>query len=209
VGAVDIASDDKAGAWVKNVTFKNIDITDSRNDAIYIHKKSGEGFSNLKFENITINGTGREFPLNNALNRNWGRGYGILFVGYPSGDGIYCDINYSNRGGNALTNVNSEQIGNFSWISSCLTTSLENPFNASDIVHLYPNPFIHSSNLLIRSDEVENYFVVIKDISGRYVSSKSVAGDGVHTIGEDLPTGIFILEVFDGNTLHRLNLLKL
>ncbi|MBX9851493.1 MAG: T9SS type A sorting domain-containing protein [Cytophagaceae bacterium] len=120
VGAIDIVCDNQAGTRVKNVKFSNISIIDSKNDAIYIRRQRGEGFYNLIFENVTIDGTGKEYPGNNANNLNWGRGYGILFVGNPSGYGYYCNMTYLNRGGNAASDINSAQIGSFSWTSSCI-----------------------------------------------------------------------------------------
>jgi hypothetical protein len=119
VGAIDVACNNIAGTRINNVKFSNIDIVDSKNNAIYIYKKGGEGFYNLIFENININGTGKEFPNNNVKNLNWGRGYGILFVGNPTGYGTYCNITYSDRGGNAASNVNDAQIGTFSWTADC------------------------------------------------------------------------------------------
>lgn len=111
-----------AGTRVQNVKFSNIDILDSKNDAIYIYKWAGEGFYNLIFENITINGTGKEYPFNNAANSNWGRGYGILFAaGNLTGYGTYCNISFENRGGNAGENINASNKGTFSWtaLSNC------------------------------------------------------------------------------------------
>jgi len=126
VAAVDIFSASNAGTQVKNVQFYNIDIIDSRNDAISISKRSGDGIYNLSFKDITINGTGKEFPNNNVLNRNWGRGYFVLIAGSPSGNGTYCNMNYSNRGGNATANEEISAIGTFSWTQStnCSTTSV-------------------------------------------------------------------------------------
>ena len=123
VGAIDILCTNVSGTRVKNVKFLNITILDSRNDAIYINRKSGEGFYNLIFQNITVNGTGKEFPDNNAKGLNWGRGYGILFVGNPSGHGIYCNMTYLNRGGNATVDINNAQIGAFSWTENCITVN--------------------------------------------------------------------------------------
>ncbi|MFL5728888.1 MAG: sugar-binding protein [Cytophagaceae bacterium] len=120
VGAIDLVCDNIAGTRVQNVKFSNIDIIDSKNDAIYFYKKNGEGFYNLIFENINIDGTGTEYPDNNANSLNWGRGYGILFVGNPSGYGINCNMTVINRGGNATVNTNSAQKGPFSWTSACI-----------------------------------------------------------------------------------------
>ncbi len=126
VAAVDIFSATNAGSQVKNVQLYNIDILDSRNDAISISKRSGDGIYNLSFRNITVNGTGKEFPNNNALNRNWGRGYFVLIAGSPAGNGTYCNMNYSNRGGNATTDQEISAIGTFSWTqsTSCSTSTI-------------------------------------------------------------------------------------
>ena len=126
VAAVDIFSATNAGTQVKNVQLYNIDILDSRNDAISISKRSGDGIYNLSFKDITVNGTGKEFPNNNALNRNWGRGYFVLIAGSPAGNGTYCNMNYSNRGGNAAANEEISAIGSFSWTqsSNCSSTSV-------------------------------------------------------------------------------------
>ncbi|WP_343617032.1 Ig-like domain-containing protein [Flavobacterium sp.] len=126
VAAVDIFSATNAGSQVKNVQLYNLDILDSRNDAISISKRSGDGIYNLSFKDITVNGTGKEYPNNNALNRNWGRGYFVLIAGSPSGNGTYCNMNYSNRGGNAAANEETSAIGTFSWTqsSNCSTSNV-------------------------------------------------------------------------------------
>lgn len=136
IGAIDISCTNICGTRIKNVKFSNITITNSRNDAIYINKKSGEGFYNLIFENITVNGTGVEYPNNNINGLNWGRGYGILFVGYPSGNGTYCNMTYSNRGGNATTNVNSAQIGTFNWTLGSCTAGYSTSMTSGNIIGL-------------------------------------------------------------------------
>jgi hypothetical protein len=123
VGAIDLVCDNVAGTRVKNVKFSNINIIDSKNDAIYFFRKNGEGFYNFIFENITVNGTGREYPYNNANNLSWGRGYAILYVANPSGNAVYCNMTYKNRGGNATTDINNAQIGTFSWTPMCITAN--------------------------------------------------------------------------------------
>jgi hypothetical protein len=131
VGAIDISCTNTAGTRIKNVRFSNITLTDVRNDAIYIYKTTGEGFYNLFFENISVDGTGTEYPYNNAKNLTWGRGYGILFVGSPAGNGNYCNMSYTHRGGNATTNVNNAQIGTFSWTTGGCGTYITAPVNGS------------------------------------------------------------------------------
>ncbi len=122
VGAIDILCDNVAGTRINNVKFSNITITDSKNDGIYIYKKAGEGFYNLVFENITVDGTGKEYPNNNVNNLNWGRGYDILFAGTPSGNATACNMNYMNRGGNANVNENKGAIGSMSWTGGTCPT---------------------------------------------------------------------------------------
>lgn len=128
IGAIDLACNKIAGTRVQNIKFSNIDIIDSKNDAVYIYQWEGDGFYNLVFEDVNINGTGKEYPFNNAGNLNWGRGYGILFAAPNlTGDGTYCNITYSNRGGNATTNVNASNKGSFSWtaVTGCTTAISE------------------------------------------------------------------------------------
>jgi hypothetical protein len=116
IGAIDLACNNVAGTRIQNVRFSKIDILDSKNDAIYIYKWAGDGMSNLVFENITINGTGKEYPHNNATNLNWGRGYGVLFAASTlTGNGTYCNLSFTNRGGNATTDINSSNKGSFKW----------------------------------------------------------------------------------------------
>lgn len=140
VGAIDLGSYDwGAGTRVQNVKFSCIEIIDSKNDAIYIKKATSgsDGLYNLVFENITINGTGREYPGNNN-GGNTTRGYGILFKDFPNGSATYCGITYANRGGNAGSDINTAEKGSLSWTAagSCpggcsLATSSTNITSAS------------------------------------------------------------------------------
>jgi hypothetical protein len=137
VGAIDILCDNVAGTRINNVKFSNITITDAKNDAVYIYKKAGEGFYNLVFENISVNGTGKEYPNNNVNNLNWGRGYDVLFAGTPSGNGTYCNMSYMNRGGNATVNENKGQIGTMTWtagtcVAPCSTVNIPNKIEAEN-----------------------------------------------------------------------------
>lgn len=116
IGAIDLACSNVAGTRVQNVKFSNIDILDSKNDAIYIYKNAGEGFYNLVFENITINGTGKEYPTNNASNLTTVRGYGVLInAGNLTGNGTYCNMTITGLGGNATSTMNTSNKGTFTW----------------------------------------------------------------------------------------------
>ena len=127
VGAVNIYHANSAGTKVQNIRFYNIDINDSKCDAVRFAKSSGEGIFNLIFENVTVNGTGKEYPGNNINNSSVQRGFAIFFDRYPLGGATYCNLNYSNLGGNSNgTAFNTTQKGNFVWtaLSGCNPVSV-------------------------------------------------------------------------------------
>ncbi len=209
VGAIDIGCSNIAGTRIKNVKFADISITDSKNDAIYFNRKAGEGFYNLIFENITINGTGTEYPDNNVNNLSWGRGYGILFVGYPTGNGTYCNITYANRGANAASDINNAQKGVFTWTTaSCIISGIQNQ-NQDMELDFFPNPFQSSGNLVLPSGNGEEFLVTILEFNGKLVWTKKMSGNGSYPIGEHIPSGIYILEVVNGTTKQTTKLIKL
>jgi hypothetical protein len=209
-GAIDMLCSNVAGTRINNVKFSNISILDSKNDAIYINKSSGDGFYNLVFENITVNGTGREYPANNVNNLNWGRGYAILFANNPAGNGTYCNMNYSNRGGNATTYINNYAIGTFSFTSaSCpLPTGLSTMKQVENKINFYPNPFDGSSSLNLPSGATSGFVVTIKDISGKLIGVETLSGDGIHPIGETLAAGMYLVEVSNGSSVQTVKLVK-
>ena len=124
VGAIDLVVTDRNGYKVKNIKFSNIDIIDSKNDAIYIMRFGGKELHNIVFENITIDGTGKEFPFNDGKNNNAerGRGYAILFKYKPAGNCTYCNLIIKNRGGNAKEDISLTELGTLEWKngSGCL-----------------------------------------------------------------------------------------
>jgi hypothetical protein len=117
VGAIDLTCTDRNGVKVKNIKFSNIDILDSKNDAVYIMRYGGESFVNVVFENITIDGTGKEYPYNDGKNNNGERerGFGIYFKYKPKGNISYCNLNVKNRGGNAKDNIGLTEVGTLEW----------------------------------------------------------------------------------------------
>lgn len=118
VGAIDLLCTAVSGTRVQNVRLYNIDVIDSKNDGIYFNKTAGDGFYNLVFENISIIGTGKEYPNNNMNNSTAQRGMFALFLGAPNGNGTYCGMSYSRRGGNAAADENRTGIGAFSWTAA-------------------------------------------------------------------------------------------
>lgn len=117
VGAIDLTCTDRCGVKVKNVKFSNIDIIDSKNDAIYIMRFGGDQFNNFVFENINIDGTGKEYPFNDGKNNNAERerGLGILFKYKPKGTASYCNVTIKNQGGNAKEAIGAAEIGTLEW----------------------------------------------------------------------------------------------
>ena len=117
VGAIDLSCTDRNGVLVKNIKFSNIDIINSKNDAIYVMRYGGDKFVNLVFENITIDGTGKEYPYNDGknVNGNGERGYGIWFRYKPKGTATYCNLVIKNRGGNVKEDIGKTEIGTIEW----------------------------------------------------------------------------------------------
>ncbi|MFN3404259.1 MAG: right-handed parallel beta-helix repeat-containing protein [Cytophagaceae bacterium] len=115
VGAIDLACTDRNGMYVRNVKFSNIDIIDSKNDAIYVLRWGGDQFVNFTFENITIDGTGKEYPFNDARESKRDRGFGILFKYKPGGDASYCNIAVKNRGGVNSADIGMQELGELEW----------------------------------------------------------------------------------------------
>jgi hypothetical protein len=116
VGAINIYHASSAGTKVQNIRFYNIEVRDSKCDAIRIAKTSGTGIFNLSFENVTVVGTGKEYPANNVNNSAALRGHVVYFENSPLGAATYCGLTYSDLGGNSNgTAFNTTQKGNFTW----------------------------------------------------------------------------------------------
>jgi hypothetical protein len=130
VGAIDLLCTNVCGTQVKNVKFYNIDIIDAKNDGIFFNKTSGDGFYNFVFENISITNTGKEYPYNNINNSATKRGMFVRFAGAPNGNGTYCGMSYSGRGGNAVVDEDKSGIGAFAWTAAtgCAVSPTINSF---------------------------------------------------------------------------------
>ncbi len=194
VGAIAIDCGNGAGTQVKNVKFSLIDILDSKNDAISFQKYSGDGIYNLTFEAITINGTGKEFPYNNLNNSTSKRGYFINFSNYPNGNATYCNMSYSNRGGNALTNENTLSIGTFSWTPAVICLPLTTEIENLDSIQVFPNPA--STNITIESTDQKTITkITISDFTGKMILTQlNSTSVNIATLSK----GVYFLEVFSG-----------
>jgi len=196
VGAIDIICSNKAGTRVSNVKFSNIDILNSKNDAIYLNKTAGEGFYNISFENISINGTGMEYPNNNSTNSSSRRGYGISFAGNPTGYASNCGVNYVNRGGNALADTNTSAIGTLIWTtySGCTTTKLDSKITTKSS--------IENINFKIKLRGCEKGEVVqIINLMGEKIFTKEISNTEEWI--ESLPRGIYIVKLIAGKESKR------
>jgi hypothetical protein len=96
-GAIHLSSNSNYD--LQNIKIYNIDLYDSKNDAIFIGSNQ-YSIRNLQLKDIFIHATGR---------------YGIYFVN-PKGDGTYCHIDYQNIGADAPTNTLPAY---FSFVEDC------------------------------------------------------------------------------------------
>ncbi len=169
VAAIDIfCNNNSAGTQVKNCKFSNINILDSKNDAISFYKVGGDGIYNFVFENIDVKGTGLEYPHNNFKNLNWGRGYFVLFANQPNGNATYCNMKYANRGGNATSNVETFGIGTFSWTNSSNCILAVNQNDENNFVKVYPNPTSKELTVELSNDEMETQ-ICLYNIQGELI----------------------------------------
>ncbi len=186
VGAIDLVCSNKAGTQVKNVKFSRIDILDSRNDAINFDKIAGDGFYNISFENISIKGTGLEYPDNNVNKLTNKRGFGVLFDGNPAGNATYCSFSLTNRGGNADANMNTTNIGTLSWQvpAGCVTTSDITTQKDNPEVEVYGN--IVTVNHLNVDENIYVYNLMGKCIYSAITRSESesfrINRDGIYLL---------------------------
>lgn len=113
-GAIHIYSSSQYD--LKNISIYNIDLYDSKNDAIFIGSSTFE-IENLVLRDINIDGTGR---------------YGILFYN-PRGVARYCNIQYNNIGASVNTTTYS---ASFSFTENCSSVSAAS--HASKKLQLLP-----------------------------------------------------------------------
>ena len=116
VGAINIYHASRAGTKLQNVRMNNIDINESKCDGIRIARSAGDGIFNFAFENISVNTTGTEYPLNNVENSSEKRGFAVFFENFPRGGASYCNLQSSNLGGNSGgEEISIAEKGSFRW----------------------------------------------------------------------------------------------
>ncbi|MDR2806003.1 MAG: right-handed parallel beta-helix repeat-containing protein [Dysgonamonadaceae bacterium] len=135
---------------LQNIKIYNIDLYDSKSDAIFIGSAS-KSISNLILKDIYIDKTGR---------------YGIYYNN-AKGDAQYCNIEYKNIG--AATNTNSLPSA-FRFIENC-KTALETPETRN------LQAVVSNGNLVISGFETEP--VSVYDLLGRKQHSYPVSTDKI------------------------------
>jgi ribosome biogenesis protein Tsr3 len=66
-------------------------------------------------------------------------------------------------------------------------------------VEIAPNPFNYSTRILVSSLEADKATVQITDLSGHLICSGLINTNEYQNIGEFLPAGVYLLQVFVGN----------
>jgi hypothetical protein len=187
VGAINITGASSAGTKVQNIRFYNININDSKCDAIRFFRNSGAGFTNINFANITVIGTGKEYPNNNSNNSAQVRGYVAIFENNPSGSAAYCGMNYSNLGGNA-NGVAFYGMGNFKWTAqtgcdyiSVFGVSLsQNTFSLAGGAKVQLNTFFDPGNATNQIVEYTSNNITVATVD--YTGLVTAIGKGTATI---------------------------
>lgn len=205
VGAIDIFCANSAGTQVRNVQFYNIDITDSKNDAIFIQKKSGDGIYNLSFLDINANGTGLEFPFNNTNASTAARGFFIKIANAPNGNGTYCTMNYSNRGGNTLFDQSLGGIGGFSWSVNATCTPLGITETNAETIGIYPNP---ANNQLIMSALSPDEKISVFNLEGKLLLEKTANYPTEIIDVSQLKSGLYFITIKNGPIINYRKFIK-
>ncbi len=146
-----------------NIYIYNIDLYDSKNDAIFIGS-STYSIKNLILRDININGTGR---------------YGIYFHN-PKGNGTYCNIHYENVGASSNTNTLPSS---FSFTENCNNVSV--PVTESPSNRL----FSLDGNLHISGEP--NTIVSVYDLWGRKCYQASLSDNSL--VVHNLHSGLYIV----------------
>lgn len=149
---------------LQSINIYNIDLYDSKNDAIFIGSSS-KYIRNLVLKDIHINTTGR---------------YGIYFYN-SKGDGRQCNITYENIG--ASSNTNSIP-SSFSFPENCNSVSVPSIREASDIQLI-------SQDGNLRISGLQNTIVRVYDILGSLHYQAPTLKDAITV--HNLNSGIYIV----------------
>jgi hypothetical protein len=76
------------------------------------------------------------------------------------------------------------------------------------IVDVYPNPFNSSFTLLVDDPDLESFTAEMYDLAGKLLFAKELGTNAVHSLGEELQNGAYILMVKSQNTNQTFRLIK-
>ena len=149
------------------VSLKQIDIYDSRRDAIQISGTSvTKKFTDLRLENISIDGTGR---------------HGIYFNS-PRGNATYCNLIFNRINNNEMTTFGNS----FSFTADCKETNSVLPFSF-DFVR------ISSENRSLIVNSPEHSTIILYDTLGRKIyQTQSISNE---TIIPNLKNGFYLVKL--------------
>ncbi len=105
--------------------------------------------------------------------------------------------------------VNSGARSSSNFSSAMEERNVENNTNEKLSLTAFPNPFQNYINLNTRSSDVKPLTITISDARGRVVEKKSnLPANGTLQLGNQLSSGIYFLEVIQGDKKERLKFLK-
>ena len=132
---------------VRNIIFSDIDIYESKGDAIYVRSNNRE-IIDVKLENITVD----KISVSDVTEANTGFYYGLLFENARGSNNQFC-INFKNIPESLRINQNPPPVG-FTVTSDCNTsTRLLRVNETLDLKPLIPENFSDNVNFTIISGE--------------------------------------------------------
>ncbi len=170
-GAIHINSSSQYD--LQNFKFYNINLYDSKNDAIFIGS-GNKKIINVFLKDIYINGTGR---------------YGVCFYN-SKGNVNYCNLTFENIG---ESNMNSFSSSLFMFEENCNINSVTNIEDEGF------NVFAKDGQLVISG--VKNYSISIVDLLGRKVETFASLSDSIVT--SKLVAGVYLVQSDDGNLIRK------
>lgn len=165
-GAIHLSSSTK-NYDVENFKIYNIDLYDSKNDAVFVGS-GNQKFVNIFLKDIVINGTGR---------------YGIYFNN-PKGNIGHCNILFENTGS---ADMNTYPSG-FSYEENC---AMEPETSVNDISGINIKTYFDAGSLVISG--FENTSIAVYDMLGRKNIQTPVLSDKISIAG--LNSGIYFVRL--------------
>jgi hypothetical protein len=75
-------------------------------------------------------------------------------------------------------------------------------------VQVYPNPSVGDFNIRLSGGSSEEVEVRVMDVQGRSIRQLRSAYQGIITLGSELKSGVYLLEVRQGNKRQTTRILK-